>query len=333
MKASEDSLPFHNTIRKPLFSGVIRWKVRQGMKESKRKNRKRSLEDLNVIDDFLMNAAASEPEGGAEFCRLLLSTLLERKIGKVQVNVQKMIPAYTPGLRGIRMDVEVVEEMGPVLHVYDIEPCMYETKTENLAKHNRFYQGRIDGRYLQSGEWDFSKLPNLYVIMILPYDPFGKDYMMYQIQNRCREVPELDYPDGLMYIYFNTRGTKGGSPEIRKMLDYLQKSTAENVTGETLQKIHQHVVKVKEQPEVREEYMLLEEKMYYERKAAAREADLKRRKEDILELLEDYGKIPEELRELIEAEGEPEVLTRWLKLAARCGSLSAFEKRMWEGNE
>ena len=117
------------------------------------------------------------------------------------------------------------------------------------------------------------------------------------------------------------------------MLDYLQKSTAENVTGETLQKIHQHVVKVKEQPEVREEYMLLEEKMYYERKAAAREADLKRRKEDILELLEDYGKIPEELRELIEAEGETEVLTRWLKLAARCGSLSAFEKRMWEGNE
>ena len=117
------------------------------------------------------------------------------------------------------------------------------------------------------------------------------------------------------------------------MLDYLQKSTAENVTGETLQKIHQHVVKVKEQPEVREEYMLLEEKMYYERKAAAKEADLKRRKEDILELLEDYGKIPEELREIIEAEGEPEVLTRWLKLAARCGSLSAFEKRMWEGSE
>ncbi len=87
-------------------------------------------------------------------------------------------------------------------------------------------------------------------------------------------MPELDYPDGLMYIYFNTRGTKGGSPEIRKMLDYLQKSTAENVTGETLQKIHQHVVKVKEQPEVREEYMLLEEKMYYERKAAAKDGVL-----------------------------------------------------------
>lgn len=270
------------------------------------------------IDDFLMNAAASEPEGGAEFCRLLLSALLGREIGKVRVNTQKMIPAYMPGLQGIRMDVEVVEEKEPVFNIYDIEPCMYESKGENLAKHNRFYQGRIDGRYLQSGEWDFSKLPNLYVIMILPYDPFGKDYMMYQVQSRCREVPELDYPDGLMYIYFNTRGIKGGSPEIRQILDYLQRSTEENATGETLQKIHRHIEKVKVQPEVREEYMLLEEKLYYERKEAAeeaaKEAALKQRKTDILELLEDYGEIPE-------------VLTRWHKLAARCGSLAAFEEQ------
>lgn len=188
----------------------------------------------------------------------------------------------------------------------------------------------VFGRYLQSGEWDFSKLPNLYVIMILPYDPFGKGYMMYRIQSMCREVPELDYPDGLMYIYFNTRGTKGGSPEIRQMLDYLQKSTEENVTGETLQKIHQHVEKVKIQPEVREEYMLLEEKLYYERKEAAAAAALKQRKADILELLEDYGEIPERLRARIEAETEPEVLARWHKLAARCGSLSAFEEQMPE---
>ena len=39
------------------------------------------------------------------------------------------------------------------------------------------------------------------------YDPFGKDYMMYRFQNRCLEFPDLDYPDRLMYIYFNTSGT------------------------------------------------------------------------------------------------------------------------------
>ena len=63
-------------------------------------------------------------------------------------------------------------------------------------------QGRIDGQYLKSGERDYSRLPNLYVITILPYDPFGQDFMVYPFQNMCRELPELDYPDGLRYIYF-----------------------------------------------------------------------------------------------------------------------------------
>ena len=40
---------------------------------------------------------------------------------------------------------------------------------------------------------------------------------------------------------------------------------------------------------MREEYMLWEEKLYYERKEAAETAALKQGKEDILELLEDYG--------------------------------------------
>ena len=298
------------------------------MEKTTRSIRRRSLEDLNVMDDFLMNAAAPDPEGGEEFCRLLLSILLEREIGKVRVNTQKVIPAYSPALRGIRMDVEVVEDTEPVLNVYDLEPCLYHPKEGSLEKHNRFYQGRIDGRYLRSGEWDFSRLPNLYVIMILPYDPFGEGYMMYRFRNKCEEVPELDYQDGLRYIYFNTAGIKGGSPEIRQMLDYLQNSTEENVKGEMLQRIHRHVEKVKVRPEVREEYMLLEEKIYYERKEATQRADQQRRTADILELLEDYGKIPEKLQKRIEEEENPDVLKRWLKLAARCGSFAAFEEQM-----
>lgn len=302
------------------------------MKENLKTYRKRSLEELNVIDDFLMNAAASDPEGGEEFCRLLLSTLLEREIGEVKINTQKALPAYTPEHRGIRMDVEVKEEAGTALNIYDIEPCLYRSEREQLAKRNRYYQGRIDGRFLQSGERDFSELPNLYVIMILPFDPFGEGHMVYQFRNKCEELPELDYPDGLRYIYFNTRGTKGGSPAIRTMLDYLQKSTEENVKGETLQKIHRHVKKVKILPEVKEEYMLFEEKIYYERKEAAEaareEAVREQRYQDIFELLEDYGEVPERIRERVESEDDMEILKRWHKLAARCGSLAAFEEQM-----
>ena len=70
---------------------------------------KKKLEELNVIDDFLMNRLASDASIGEEFCRLLLSTLQQRKTGKVAVMVQKVIPPFSPERKGIRMDVRVEE--------------------------------------------------------------------------------------------------------------------------------------------------------------------------------------------------------------------------------
>ena len=62
------------------------------------------------------------------------------------------------------------------------------------------------------------------MITITPYDPFGKGYMMYRFQNRCDEVLDLTYEDGLEYIYFNTVGTKGGTKAIGELLRYFQSS-------------------------------------------------------------------------------------------------------------
>ncbi|MCU6695509.1 hypothetical protein [Laedolimicola ammoniilytica] len=283
---------------------------------------KRSLEDLNVIDDFLMNAAASDREGGEEFCRLILSTLLEREVGKIHINTQKVISAGAPNLRGIRMDVEIIESAGELINVYDIEPCRYHKR--GLEKSNRFYQAKIDSRYMESGERDFTKLPNLYIITILPYDPFGENYMMYQIINQCLEVPGLEYKDGLRYIYFNTTGKKGGSPAIRELLQYFQNSTETNARSERLQRIHEHVKKVKVLPEVREEFMRLDDIIYYERE----EADQNRAVQDILELLEDCGEVSEELKNKIKVQTDKETLRRWHKLAARAESLEEFKTKM-----
>ena len=182
------------------------------------------FEELDVIDDFLLNLLATDPEVGVPFCRRLLSVLLQRTIGEIRVVAQRTIPALAPECRGIRMDVEV-EELGdgngaelPSMNIYDLEP--HRRDKVYLPKHNRFYQAKIDSRYLHSGEKNFYKLPNLYVVTILNYDPFGYDYMMYTVQNQCKEVPEMNYGDGLQFIYFNTMGTKGGSDEIRKLLRF-----------------------------------------------------------------------------------------------------------------
>lgn len=50
--------------------------------------------------------------------------------------------------------------------------------------------------------------------------------------------------------------------------------------------------------------------------------------EDILELLGDFGKVPERLIERISREVNPEQLSKWLKYAAKVSSLAEFEAGM-----
>ena len=236
----------------------------------------KTLEELNVLDDFLMNAIVATPEIGEVFCKTVLSVLLQKKIGRIKVVSQRMIPPYTPEHRGIRMDVEVQElEAGEKAKmpasIYDIEPSL--RRNVNLPRHNRFYQAKIDSRHLKSGEEDFVNLPNLYVLTITNYDPFGYDYMMYRIRNRCMEVSDLQYDDGLEFVYFYTGGHKGGDAGIKSMLNYLQNSHRENAVDMATEKINEIVERVRSLPEVRNEYMTLGDIIDCEREEAAEEAE------------------------------------------------------------
>ena len=217
---------------------------------------KKTLQELDLIDNFLSNAIASNQEINEQFYQLLLSVLLGKKLKKIRVLSQQMIPAASPELRGIRMDVEITEyDEGSVTNVYDLEPHIKDQI--HLPRHNRYYQAKIDGRYVKRGLKDFSSIPNLYVITITNYDLFGKDYMMYTVRNKCEEVPELDYDDGLQFIYFYTKGEKGGSQTIKNMLTYIQNSDSKNAVDDATRMIDSYVKKVKNLPEVEAGYMTL----------------------------------------------------------------------------
>ncbi len=219
---------------------------------------KKTLQELDLIDNFLSNAIASNRELGEPFYRLLLSVLLGKELKTVRVLAQQIIPAASPELRGIRMDVEITEydcNKETVTNVYDIEPHLRDGL--HLPRHNRYYQAKIDGRYVKRGLKDFSEIPNLYVITITNYDIFGYDYMMYTVRNRCEEIPELGYDDGLTFLYFNTKGKKGGSQGIKNMLRYIQNSDSKNAVDEATREIDTYVKKVKNLPEVEAGYMTL----------------------------------------------------------------------------
>ena len=293
------------------------------------------FEDLDIMDDFLMNATADDADVGEEFSRTLLKGLLQRELGKIQISIQKVIFPNSPNHRGIRLDVEIneyenINEEIIIKNIYDIEPN--KRKDVNLPKHNRFYQAKIDSRNLMSGEVDFEALPNLFVLMITDYDPFGYDYMVYTVHNKCIEVPELNYEDGLMFIYFNTTGTKGGNPSIKKLLKFIEDSTINNVTDEVTKKLHDCIKKVKISPEVRMEYMKWDAMIYYERRDAKNEGRIEGRIEgkieDILDILDELGDIPETIRKKIASETELEKLKEWLKLAAVVNSVDEFLEKM-----
>ena len=244
---------------------------------------------------------------GKQFSRTLVEGLLQIKLGEnIRVNIQRALVGDTPLKRGIRLDIEVLEhevESGstPPINVYNIEPN--KRRDIDIVKHNRFYQAKIDSRNLNSGEKDFVNLPNLFVIMITNYDPFGYDYMLYTIRNRCEEIPELKYEDGLCFLYFNTTGSLGGSKELRNLLTYIQNSSSKNVTNDIIRQLHEYLCQVKESPEVRAEYMLWEEKIFYERREAKEEGKAEGCEEERLRIIKTKvkkGKTAEQIAEELE---------------------------------
>ena len=221
------------------------------------------------------------------------------------------------------MDVEVVEsgdDSDVVANVYDVEP--HTADDMDFAKANRFRQAKIDGRYMESGDNDFKHLPDLYVITITNFDIFGKDQMIYTFREKCEEIPDLPYEDGLCFIYFNTTGQKGGSQSIKNMLHFIENSDTSAAVDTETQELEQYIRKVKMNPEVRRELMTFGDYIDRER----REANVGY----ILDLLADLGDVPAELVMKLNAQHDSESLRKLHKLAAHVDSIEDFEEQMEE---
>lgn len=130
-------------------------------------------------------------------------------------------------------------------------------------------------------------MQNVIIIMILPYDPFGKNRMRYTIQNQCMEDSSVPYDDGAKKIFLYTKGTEGNpSQELQDMLKYIETTTEENVTNKDIETIHQLVEKVKCRKEVGIRYMKSWELEQIYRSEAKEEGLTEGRKEGLAEGLE-----------------------------------------------
>lgn len=226
---------------------------------------RRTLQELNLLDDFLFGTKVTHPEIGEQFIRELLRTIFHKEFGKLNIIPQKCYYGSNTDTHGARLDVYLEERADGLpdgATVYDIEPDKNDN-TQNLSalpKRTRFYHAKIDAASLKSGE-NYRSLKNVIVIMITPYDPFGLNRMVYTIQNGCTEVPGMSYDDGARTLYLYTRGTEGNPPkELAELLHYMEHTTKENARNKTLRSIQKMVTKIKEDGEVSLEYMKIFER-------------------------------------------------------------------------
>ena len=166
-----------------------------------------------------------------------------------------MIYPTLPDKRGVRLDVQIDElnDNDSITTIYDIEP--HRDSENAYPRKMRFPQAQIDKNTLPSGSDDFSRVPELYIISITNYDPFGDDYMLYTIKNKCIEVPELVFNDGVTIYYFNTTGTKGGSDDLKKFLEYLETSESTYASTDATQELQGYVEQIKHDAEIEGNYM------------------------------------------------------------------------------
>lgn len=165
------------------------------------------------------------------------------------------------------------------------------------------------------------------MIFVCDFDPFGEAKYRYSFQNICKEVTDIQLPDGRQIIYLSTCGKNPAEvPEkLVKFLAFVKadlKESQNNFADPYVQKLQEFIVDVKKSREMEARFMILEEMLRDERNAGRAEGV----KYTLLETINAYGEIPSELQEKIEKETDLEVLKSWFQTALRAGSVEAFEE-------
>lgn len=175
----------------------------------------------------------------------------------------------------------------------------------------------------------------------MPFDLFGLGKYQYTFRTYCEEDKNLELQDGEVRIFLNTKGTNDEevNKELIDFLHYVEKTddkSAEKADSERIRKIHECVKRIKSSEEMGVKYMQAWEEKIMEREKGRQEGRAEGRAdgkvagkaESVLEILEEYGEVPDELRDRVLAQSDLEILKSWLKVANKVGSIEEFVEKI-----
>ena len=215
---------------------------------------KKPMEQLTIKDAFMFSAAMTEDP---ENCRRCIELALGIEVGSVEVSEEKCL-IYNPEYKGVRLDVYAND--GNNTH-YDVE--MQVAKERALEKRSRYYHDQMDMDLLCSGQ-SYSELPDVHVIFVCDYDPFGEKKYRYTVQKTIREVPGRIYEDGANTTILSTKGEN--EEEVPKELVNFLKFVAlppekseQPFDDPYVTRLQQTIRKIKRSREMGKRYMTLQE--------------------------------------------------------------------------
>ena len=177
----------------------------------------------------------------------------------------------------------------------------------------------------------YDEPPKAYVIFICDFDPFGLQKYCYTFENRCLENYELSLNDGCQSIFLSTKGNNPDeiSEEMAAFLTFVREDTAEAETSSEdafVRELKETIRNVKQNRDMERQYMLIEDLLRQERKAAEIKAKAESKKEDIIVVLKERGIFSEAMQNRIMSESDINMLKSLLKAAANAASLEQFEE-------
>lgn len=231
-------------------------------------NEPNSLQDLNLVDRFLFDEVMEVPG----MYQITVNILLENKVvllDRVQTEKEFRI---SPKLRSVRLDVVSMDTAGTVYYTE-----MQQKNTRNLLKRSRYYQGQLDVSLLEPGSVDFNLLNDTCLILITPFDLFGRGLYRYTFSGACEECPDLKLNDGAVRVFINTKGKncKDFSQEFLDFMEYLMDTSDEKAmktSSERVKMMHKEVQKIRASEQMGVKYMQKWEERVYDRLEGKEEA-------------------------------------------------------------
>lgn len=224
------------------------------MQKNKREKKQKTLQELNLEDDFLFAKVMSDKD----ICKKVIEKILDIQIKEIKMPEEQKVIDILLDSKAVRLDVYVNDTEGTV---YNIE--MQQGKNASLAKRSRYYQGNIDLDKISKGE-DYKLLNKSFVIFICTFDPFGKGRHRYTFENICKEDSSIVLGDETQKVFLNTNGiTNDVDDEMLGFLNYVVSSTDEMALkskSDLVKAINQKVNNVKNDEKVEVQYMTLLER-------------------------------------------------------------------------